>query len=315
MLCYRQAMRKCEQTVGPARRRLHGGVRRASFGFGLLGCAVLAGCASEPDTQAPLYSGGDVARETRLATLESGMRELQRRGEARDQAIAGLDRALVGVRREVETTAGAHEAVRAEASEADARLAEGLDGLERRLSDLEARLGSMQTRLDALRQVSARAMEEAQRARALLNQQAAERAGITLPAAEDARAEETVASAARSAGDEEGDAAGSETGEAAAPRLPPEGFALHLASYRSPDAAREGWRDLRTAHADLLEGRQARLKTLDLGELGGQYLRLLVGPFSDVAPAHAVCDRLRRSGEFCQIAAFAGDPIGSSASP
>lgn len=273
---------------------------------------VLSACSSSSQqNQEPLYSGsGGVGIEARLSAVESGMRDLAREMSQRDRMIAELDQEIIALKRALADVGPAREALRSDAAAARSVLATRIERLESRLAGLDTARDATARQLEALRGMAGRAMAEAQRARALVNSQALERAGagIDLQAPE---AEEQEAD-----GEEEAPSPPASTPtrsesepDTAAPVMPAQGFAVHLASYTTIDAARDGWAELRREHPDLLGDREARLKLLDLGGLGGRYLRLLVGPFSDVAPANEVCKRLQESGEFCQIAAFAGDPV------
>lgn len=86
-------------------------------------------------------------------------------------------------------------------------------------------------------------------------------------------------------------------------------YAVHLASYRSRARAQEGWKDLQVRYPALLGGLTARLTPLDLANAGGSYLRLLAGPFEDIPPARAFCDKLRDMDMFCQLSLFSGERL------
>ena len=84
-------------------------------------------------------------------------------------------------------------------------------------------------------------------------------------------------------------------------------YGAHLASYRSREGAVSGWRELSARHAGLLEGMQPVLSVLDMGEFGGEFLRLKVGPVADEAAAEALCAEFTTAGEYCVITDYSGE--------
>lgn len=108
-----------------------------------------------------------------------------------------------------------------------------------------------------------------------------------------------------------------EAAKAAAAAVPPKAvpsggepaYGVHLASYRSRDGAVSGWRELSTRHAGLLDGLQPILSVLDMGEFGGEFLRLKLGPVADEAAAAALCAELSAAGEYCVITDYSGEPL------
>ncbi len=83
-------------------------------------------------------------------------------------------------------------------------------------------------------------------------------------------------------------------------------FGVHLASYRSVEAAARGWPQIRAAAPDALAAAAARVDTVDLGEDKGVYERLKAGPFPSRADADAACAALKGAGRYCQVTDFAG---------
>ena len=56
---------------------------------------------------------------------------------------------------------------------------------------------------------------------------------------------------------------------------------MHLASYRSQEAADRGWTQLRRAHRSLLDNLKAEISRVDLGPGKGIFWRVKAGPFKD----------------------------------
>ena len=79
------------------------------------------------------------------------------------------------------------------------------------------------------------------------------------------------------------------------------GYRLQLGSFRTPDAARAGWRGVLARHRGLLEGLPHRIARVDLGAGGGTYHRLQVGAFVSRGGADALCHRLEAAGQDCLV--------------
>lgn len=222
-------------------------------------------------TQTVTASTGPGAPESRLA-------ELERKTIRQAEQIAGLDRALAGLTHELDSMRAARAADRS----ALAQTEQGQDGqilaLERQVTALIRRIQAMSGQLGRMAEEIAMIAGEASATRNLVNIREAQRAESA----------------------DEGSAAAMQQGEA---------FALHLASYRDAATAAGGWATLAERYPEVLADREARLDPFDLGDFGGRYLRLVVGPYADVAPAREACSRLRDAGAFCQLAAFRGDPL------
>lgn len=76
--------------------------------------------------------------------------------------------------------------------------------------------------------------------------------------------------------------------------------AVHLASYRSREAADRGWTQLRRAHGDLLDGLSAEITSINLGPGKGTFYRLNAGPLVDRNVATDLCGKLKRRRQYCE---------------
>jgi len=85
-------------------------------------------------------------------------------------------------------------------------------------------------------------------------------------------------------------------------------FGVHLASYRSADQARDGWRRLQREHPDELGLLEARVSRVTL-EGRGEFLRLIGGGFATEGKAASLCDRLRAKGVFCAVSGYNGERL------
>ncbi|WP_192534876.1 hypothetical protein [Phaeovibrio sulfidiphilus] len=95
-----------------------------------------------------------------------------------------------------------------------------------------------------------------------------------------------------------GASAGPVAGTAGAPDgTPPRTTLVHLASYRSDDAARQGWKELQARYPALLGSSQSVLRAVTLtGE--GRFIRLLAGPLES-GVATNLCLALKSRGQYC----------------
>lgn len=90
---------------------------------------------------------------------------------------------------------------------------------------------------------------------------------------------------------------------APAPARPPGSpVVLHLASYKSKEAAEAGWAALRSKFSAVLGPLSPRYDEVNLGTGQGTYWRLNAGPLSDSAAAQRLCDRLAAQGQYCRTA-------------
>ncbi|MDX9861754.1 MAG: tetratricopeptide repeat protein [Rhodospirillales bacterium] len=81
--------------------------------------------------------------------------------------------------------------------------------------------------------------------------------------------------------------------------------AVHLASYRSREAADRGWSQLKRAHKDLLEALSAEITAINLGPKGTFY-RLNAGPLIDRNVAVDLCGKLKRRRQYCEPTFLSG---------
>lgn len=89
---------------------------------------------------------------------------------------------------------------------------------------------------------------------------------------------------------------------AAAPAAPADGSqpALHLASYRSQQAADRGWAQLRRAHQTLIGDMEHEVTRVDLGPGKGVYYRLKAGPVGSQAEVQSLCQQLKARRQYCE---------------
>lgn len=88
---------------------------------------------------------------------------------------------------------------------------------------------------------------------------------------------------------------------AAAPPAPPlTGPVLHLASFRSEEAALRGWQEAQTKAGALVANLRPMVRKADLGQQQGVFYRLLIGPFASMAEAEAACIELKKANQFCR---------------
>ena len=85
----------------------------------------------------------------------------------------------------------------------------------------------------------------------------------------------------------------------------PEAFGVHLASYRQKESAQGGWKQLRSAHRDVLDGLEFSLQEVELAERGTFY-RLKAGPLTSAEEARRICDTLTTRQVFCVVTVFDG---------
>ena len=86
--------------------------------------------------------------------------------------------------------------------------------------------------------------------------------------------------------------------QAAAPSGP--NPAIHLASYRSEQAAGRGWAQLRRAYRKDLGDLTHEITRVNLGPGKGVFFRLKAGPLESDAAAKALCRRLKSRRQYCE---------------
>jgi tetratricopeptide (TPR) repeat protein len=77
---------------------------------------------------------------------------------------------------------------------------------------------------------------------------------------------------------------------------------IHIASFRSAQAANRGWAQLRRAHRALLGKLKPEVSRVNLGPGKGTFFRLLVGPLKSQAEATRLCRQLKRRRQYCEPA-------------
>ncbi|MBT3991567.1 MAG: tetratricopeptide repeat protein [Rhodospirillaceae bacterium] len=82
--------------------------------------------------------------------------------------------------------------------------------------------------------------------------------------------------------------------------------AVHLASFRSKQAATRAWTQLRRAHRSLLGKLKSEVTRVNLGRRKGVYYRLIAGPFKSTAAATQACRRLKSRRQYCDTAFMSG---------
>jgi len=82
--------------------------------------------------------------------------------------------------------------------------------------------------------------------------------------------------------------------------------AVHLASYRSREAADRGWAQVRRAHKDLLDKLSPEISQINLGPGKGIFYRLNAGPLADRGAAASLCDKLKKRRQYCEPTFFSG---------
>lgn len=87
--------------------------------------------------------------------------------------------------------------------------------------------------------------------------------------------------------------------------------AVHLASYRSVENARDGWRILQRRYPNELGTLVPMILEVDLGSGRGRMLRLQASALTP-GEARTICDRLKQAGQYCIPTADAGTPLGTS---
>jgi hypothetical protein len=92
---------------------------------------------------------------------------------------------------------------------------------------------------------------------------------------------------------------GSDTDEVTGP-------VLHLASFRTKEAAEKAWQEALGQNKSILANYRPVIRKIDLGGDKGKFFRLMVGGFPNLAEAESTCIRLKANNQFCRPASSAG---------
>ncbi len=84
--------------------------------------------------------------------------------------------------------------------------------------------------------------------------------------------------------------------------VPDTRYLLHIASLRSPHAARADWRRLRRKYSDLIGKLDLVVRKVDL-KGKGLFHRVLAAGSPDRKSAQDLCHRLKKSGQYCAVMA------------
>ncbi len=79
---------------------------------------------------------------------------------------------------------------------------------------------------------------------------------------------------------------------------------VHVASFRTPERARRGWDEIKTANGDLLAALGPHIARVDLGGDKGVFYQLRLGPLASRADALALCSALKRRKLYCAPTTF-----------
>ncbi len=141
-----------------------------------------------------------------------------------------------------------------------------------------------------------RALEQALKT-GTTNPQASARAEAAATAAKAAAAAPKKAEPTVSKADAEAAAAAEEL------TAPVPGPVLHLASFRSQDAAKKAWVDALDHNKTLLGVVKPVIRRIDMGQERGVFYRLMAGPYASLAAAETACQALKQNNQFCRASA------------
>gem|GEM_PF-1016982 len=79
---------------------------------------------------------------------------------------------------------------------------------------------------------------------------------------------------------------------------------VHVASFRTPERARRGWDEIKTANGDLVGALGPHIARVDLGGDKGVFYQLRLGPLASRADATALCGALKRRKLYCAPTTF-----------
>jgi hypothetical protein len=83
------------------------------------------------------------------------------------------------------------------------------------------------------------------------------------------------------------------------------GPVLHLASFRTKEAAEKAWQEALGQNKSILGQYHEIIRKINLGQGKGTFFRLMVGPFTSLADAESICIRLKANNQFCRASASA----------
>ncbi|MGB0682476.1 MAG: SHOCT domain-containing protein [Magnetovibrionaceae bacterium] len=75
---------------------------------------------------------------------------------------------------------------------------------------------------------------------------------------------------------------------------------VHLASYRSEKAARDGWAQLKKNHPQQLGSLSMDIARVNMGAGKGTFYRLKAGPLTSASAAKDLCSQLKRRRQYCE---------------
>ena len=84
---------------------------------------------------------------------------------------------------------------------------------------------------------------------------------------------------------------------------PVPGPVLHLASFRTKEAASKGWQEALDRNKALLGSVKEIVRKIDLGQQKGVFYRLMAGPYPTLAAAETACIQLKQNNQFCRASA------------
>ncbi len=88
--------------------------------------------------------------------------------------------------------------------------------------------------------------------------------------------------------------------ETSAARPATSGYAIHLVSLKTQDAADHSWAELKESFPDLLSDKDLEVRPIDLVEQGTFY-RVHAFPFADAVEAKAACEKFRLLQQYCAV--------------
>jgi len=77
-------------------------------------------------------------------------------------------------------------------------------------------------------------------------------------------------------------------------------FAIHLASLRTKNGAKVGWKNLQSQFPELLDQKELIVRSIDL-EGQGTFFRVMTGPFQDRTGAQDLCAEFKAFEQYCTV--------------